>query len=119
MGLARDLRSRRTVAVKEVLVKEWADESGEPFKLYCRPITCYDLNELQKRHPNVMSNTSVASMVDLIVMKAEDQSGERLFKAEDRIDLMGEETAVISEIANQMFNNIVSAEAHEKNLEPI
>jgi phosphopantetheine adenylyltransferase len=102
-----------------VLVKEWADESGEPFKLYCRPITCYDLNELQKRHPNVMSNTSVASMVDLIVMKAEDQSGERLFKAEDRIDLMGEETAVISEIANQMFNNIVSAEAHEKNLEPI
>jgi hypothetical protein len=49
-------------------------------------------------------------------MKAEDEGGTKLFSsAEDRIDLMGEETSVISEIANQMFAEIESAEEHEKN----
>ena len=55
-------------------------------------------------------------MVDLIVMKAEDEGGSKLFtSAEDKIDLMGEETTVISEIANQMFSEIESVEAAEKN----
>jgi hypothetical protein len=50
-------------------------------------------------------------MVDLICMKAEDEGGNKLFtSAEDRIDLMGEETSIISEIANQMFAEIESVE---------
>jgi hypothetical protein len=49
-------------------------------------------------------------------MKAEDESGTKLFgSAEDRIDLMGEETNVISEIANQMFAEIETSEALEGN----
>jgi len=59
---------------------------------------------------------TISAMVDLICMKAEDEGGTKLFgSAEDRIDLMGEETSVISEIANQMFSEIESAEEHEKN----
>lgn len=55
-------------------------------------------------------------MVDLILMKAEDQNGDRLFSsAEDRLDLMGEETAVISGIAEQMFADVQSMEVAEKN----
>jgi hypothetical protein len=100
---------------REVLVPEWGDESGA-FKLYCRSITCYDLDQLQKKHPNFLSNMTISAMVDLICMKAEDEGGTKLFSsAEDRIDLMGEETSVISEIANQMFAEIESAEEHEKN----
>ena len=49
-------------------------------------------------------------------MKVASEDGEKLFKAaEDRIDLMGEETAVISGIAEQMFAEIQSAEDAEKN----
>lgn len=115
MGLAKELRSRRKVQVREVRVPAWGDDSGD-FKLYCRPITCYDLNVLQKKHPNFLTNTTIASMVDLIVMKAEDEGGEKLFtSAEDRVDLMGEETNIISEIANQMFAEIESQEDLEKN----
>jgi hypothetical protein len=115
MGLAKELRSRRKVQVREVCVPAWGDDSGD-FKLYCRPITCYDLNVLQKKHPNFLTNTTIASMVDLIVMKAEDEGGEKLFtSAEDRVDLMGEETNIISEIANQMFAEIESQEDLEKN----
>lgn len=116
MGLARQLRDRRTVSAREVIVEAWADDKGEPFKLWCRPLTCYDLNVLQKKHPNFMTNTSIAAMVDLIVMKALDESGDRIFtSSEDRIDLMGEQTDVISEIANQMFADIETEEDLLKN----
>ena len=115
MGLAKELRSRRKVQAREVQVPEWGDESGA-FKLYCRSITCYDLDQLQKKHPNFLQNTTIGAMVDLICMKAEDEGGTKLFSsAEDRIDLMGEETSVISEIANQMFSEIETSEALEGN----
>jgi hypothetical protein len=49
-------------------------------------------------------------------MKASDEEGNRLFTAaEDKTDLMGEETGVISSIAEQMFSEIESIEDHEKN----
>ena len=115
MGLAKELRARRKQSRRKISVAEWADDSG-PFSLYCRPLTCYDLNELQKRHPQVMQNPSIAAMVDLIVMKAESKDGEKLFtSAEDKIDLMGEETTVVSGIANEMFGTIESIEDVEKN----
>tara|TARA_R110001632_G_scaffold133297_1_gene247826 strand:- start:1835 stop:2182 length:348 start_codon:yes stop_codon:yes gene_type:complete len=115
MGLAKELRSRRKLQARVVLVPEWGDDSG-PFKLFSRSITCYDLDKLQKKHPDFLSNTTIGAMVDLICMKAEDEGGNKLFaSAEDRIDLMGEETAVISEIANQMFAEIESVEDAAKN----
>ena len=74
------------------------------------------MNQLQKKHPNFLTNTTIAAMVDLIVMKSEDQSGNRLFTAaDDRVELMGEQTDVISEIANQMFAEIESEEDLAKN----
>lgn len=115
MGLAKELRNRRKIEAREVLVPAWGDESGA-FKMYCRPITCYDLDVLQKKHPNFLNNTTIGAMVDLICMKALDEGGDKLFfGAEDRMDLMGEETNVISEIANQMFSEIESPEEAEKN----
>jgi hypothetical protein len=115
MGLAKELRKRREVKVREVVVPEWGDDSGA-FKLYSRPITCYDLNVLQKKHPNFLTNTTIAAMVDLIIMKAEDEAGDKLFTAaDDKIELMGEQTDVISEIANQMFAEIESEEDLAKN----
>jgi len=115
MGLAKELRTRRKVEAREVVVPEWGDKSGA-FKLYCRPITCNDLNRLQKKHPDFLNNTTIAAMVDLIVMKATDESGDKLFTAaDDRMELMGEHTDVISNIANQMFADIQSEEDLAKN----
>jgi hypothetical protein len=74
------------------------------------------LDQLQKKHPNFLNNTTIGAMVDLICMKAEDEGGNKLFSsAEDRMDLMGEETNIISDIANQMFAEIESIEAIEGN----
>jgi len=116
MGLAKELRNRRKVTARKIEVEAWADPDGQPFAMFCFPITCYDINELQKKHPKFMENTTIAAMIDLIVMKASDESGSRLFTAaEDRVDLMGEETSVISSIAEQMFAQIESVEEQEKN----
>jgi len=115
MGLAKELRSRRKVQTREVIVSEWGDDSGD-FKLYCRPITCNDLSKLQQKHPNFLNNTTIAAMVDLILMKAESEDGQLLFTAaDDKIELMGEQTDVISDIANQMFADIESEDALAKN----
>tara|TARA_R110000744_G_scaffold327575_2_gene433274 strand:+ start:340 stop:690 length:351 start_codon:yes stop_codon:yes gene_type:complete len=116
MGLARELRNRRKAIKREVLVPAWSDEKGKPFKLFCGAITCYDLNELQKKHPDFLENTTMGAMIDLIVMKAQSEDGEKLFTSgEDKIDLMGEETTVISEIANQMFAMVETQEDALKN----
>ena len=116
MGLAKELRNRRSLEARKIEVEAWADPDGQPFAMFCFPITCYDINELQKKHPKFMENTTIAAMIDLIVMKASDESGSRLFTAaEDRVDLMGEETGVISNIAEQMFAQIESVEEQEKN----
>ena len=58
MGLARDLRSRRVIPLREVVVPAWANEDGVPFTLYCGPISCYDLDQLQKKHPKFLENTT-------------------------------------------------------------
>ena len=116
MGLAKELRNRRKLNARKIEVAAWADPDGQPFAMYCFPIPCYDVNELQKKHPKFMENTTMAAMIDLIVMKASDQDGNRLFtSAEDRIDLLGEETGVISSIAEQMFAEIQTIEDQEKN----
>lgn len=116
MGLAKELRNRRVIKAREVSVEAWADEAGKAFTMFCRPITCYDINELQKKHPQIMEAPTIGAMVDLIVLKAEDEGGSKLFtSAEDRIDLMGEETSVISTIADQMFSTIESVETAVKN----
>lgn len=113
--MAKQLRERREVKTREVVVPEWGDETGD-FKLYCKPITCFDLNQLQKKHPDFLTNTTISAMVDLIIMKALDDNGVRLFNGiEDRVELMAEETAVVSEIANQMFAEIETQEDLAKN----
>lgn len=116
MGLAKELRARRKLNARKIEVEAWADPDGRPFAMYCFPLTCYDVNELQKRHPKFMENTTMAAMIDLIIMKASDENGDKLFtSAEDRMDLLGEETNVISAIAEQMFAEIQTIEDHEKN----
>lgn len=116
MSLAKELRKRRQVNARKIEVNEWADSDGQPFIFYCRPITCNDLKVLEAKHKNFMENTTVSAMVDLILLKATDESGEKIFaSAEDRVELMGEEITVISNIAEQMFSTIESVEQAEKN----
>ena len=70
---------------------------------------------LQRKHKDFLSNMTITGMVDLIINKAEDADGKRLFTLEDKMYLMKESVALISDVAAQMFGDIQTVEDAEKN----
>lgn len=108
MSLAKKLAAKRQQARKQIEVAEWGDDA--PLVLYSGSLTCGDVDKLQRKHPNFMINPTVAAMVDLIIMKAEDKDGEKLFTLEDKPFLMRESVTLVSQIAGQMFATVESAE---------
>ena len=58
---------------------------------------------------------TIDGMVDLIILKAGDADGNRLFSVADKTHLMDEPLPLISSIAAQMFGDIEGVEDAEKN----
>ena len=107
--IASRQRDRRVIDVPE-----WG-EDDTPLSVYVGAITAGDIDKLQRKHKNFLNDMTIAAMVDLIIMKAEDQAGERLFSLEDKPVLMRDDFALIARIAGDMFAGIADVEEHEKN----
>ena len=105
-----ELRSGRER--KQIEVSEWAEIIP---CIYVRPLSAGDVDKIQRKHKDFINNPTVAAMVDLIILKAEDENGDKLFSLEDKAFLLGEELSVISAVAQEMFNDVTSAEVAEKN----
>lgn len=114
MSLGKKLAARRKANRKQIEVPEWADE-GENFVIYTRELTCADVDKIQRKHKDFINNPTIAAMVDMIIQKAEDKEGDKMFTLEDKHFLMGERIDVISTIAGEMFSQIESVEEKEKN----
>jgi phosphopantetheine adenylyltransferase len=114
MGLGEQIAARRQADRKMISVYEWG-EDGEPLVIYSGPITAGDIDKLQRKHKDFLNNMTINGMVDLIIAKAEDADGKRLFTLEDKMYLMKESVALIADIAAQMFNGTMSIEDAEKN----
>lgn len=109
MSLGKRLAAKRQQRRNRIEVAEWGDD-GAPLVLFASFLNCGDVDRLQRKHPNFINSPSIASMVDLLIMKAEDQDGEKLFTLEDKPFLMREPVSLISAIAGQMFSTIESVE---------
>jgi len=112
MSLGKKLMELRSGTRKQIEVSQWAEVVPV---IYCRPLSAGDVDKIQRKHKDFINNPTVAAMVDLIILKAEDKDGEKLFSLEDKHFLLGEELNVISAVATEMFNDVVSAEEAEKN----
>jgi hypothetical protein len=112
MSIAKRI-AERTSSKRHIDVAEWGDE-GKPEKVYYGPLLAGELNRIQRKHPNFLSSTSFDAMVDLIILKAENGQGEKLFTLEDKAVLMREEVSVISTVA-AAFMSGDSVEEQEKN----
>ena len=112
MSIAKRI-AERTSHKRHVEVPEWG-EAGSPEKVYYGPLLAGELNRIQRKHPNFLSSASFEAMVDLIVLKAENGQGEKLFTLEDKAVLMREEVAVISTVAAALMSG-TNAEEAEKN----
>ncbi len=113
MGLGERIAAKRQAARRVIEVKEWGDDS--PLLIWVSPITCADVDKLQRKHKDFLQSMSIAAMVDLIIQKAEDKEGEKLFTLEDKPFLMREEITIVSRVAAEMFAGITAIEDHEKN----
>lgn len=109
MSLGKQIAAKRKTNRKKIEVPEWGEDDA-PLVIYVGLLSCGDVDKLQRKHPNFMSNPTVASMVDLIIMKAEGKDGKKLFDLEDKIFLMAEPVTVVSQVAGEMFTTVESVE---------
>jgi hypothetical protein len=112
MSIAQRITAR-TSQKRHIEVPQWG-EPGSPEKVFFGPLLAGELNRIQRKHPSFLQSASFEAMVDLIILKAENGQGDKLFTLEDKPVLMREEVAVISGVAAEMMSG-TSVEDHEKN----
>jgi len=82
---------------KQIPVPEWAEE-GEEFIIYATPLTLQERASLQRFAKNNMEMSA-----ELLILKAKDSEGKKLFGKEDKPDLMrNTSSGVIARIAQEI-----------------
>ena len=114
MSLGQKIAERRRKEARIIEVPEWG-EDGAPLLIHVYPITAGDLNKIQRKHKNFLTDQTIDGMVDLIILKAGDADNNRLFTLADKTYLMDEPAPLIANIAQEMFADIESVEDAEKN----
>jgi hypothetical protein len=114
MSLGQKIAERRQKQARIIEVSEWGDD-GAPLHIHVYPLTAGDINKIQKKHKNFLNDMTIEGMIDLIILKAGNADGERLFTLADKTHLMDEPLPLISDIASQMFGDIEGVEEAEKN----
>lgn len=112
MSIAERIKAR-TSQKRHIDVEEWG-ENGTPERVFYGPLLAGELNRIQRKHPTFLQSASFEGMVDLIILKAENGQGEKMFTLEDKPILMREEVSVISTVAAEFMSG-TSVEQAEKN----
>jgi len=114
MSIAKRIAAKRSEQERSFAeVEEWG-EADEPLRLFFGPVTARDIEKVQRKHPNFLTNTTMGAMVEMIIAKCEDEAGEKAFTLEDKPILMGEPINVIANLFGSVFASD-SVEDHEKN----
>ena len=96
-----------------VEVAEWGDKN-EPMVLFATPLNAGEFSRLQKKHPNFLNNMTIEGLVDLIIMKALDEDGEKAFDVGDKPVLMRQSVTIVSEVAGQLMGEMNDVEEVKK-----
>jgi hypothetical protein len=93
-----------SLGVQFIEVPEWKDEDGKPTVIYWNPITLSEKNKLFRKSDNL---NDVSILADIVVMKAIDKDGNKIFTLEDKLSLMHKvDSDVLSRIATEMVKAI-------------
>ena len=89
-----------SLGTQSIEVPEWKDDDGKPTVIYWNPITLAEKNRLLKKSDSL---NDVSLLADILIMKALDKDGKKMFSLEDKIPLMHKtEADVLATIANKM-----------------
>ena len=105
----KDRIKQRVDRRSTVSVPEWG-EDGQPEVIYFGPLVARELDQIQRRHNNFLADPSLQGMIDLIILKAQDSEGNKIFNVGDKPTLMREEVQVISRVAAEMLSTEGSPE---------
>lgn len=87
--------------IREISVPEWADENGNPFVFYVKPFTLQDQGKLQFA---VKNQSEVDALAEVLVLKAMDSEGNKVFQIGDKVDLRNNvDATVLARVANQIM----------------
>lgn len=101
----------KSLTTKVIEVPEWGDETG-PLMVYVEPFTLKDKSKLQS--VSRASGSDVDALVELIVLKALDANGDKLFTIEDKPALRNMvDATVLERISTEIMR--VDVEAVQKN----
>lgn len=97
--------------IKRIEVPEWGDEDGNPAVITAEPFTLADRKSLAK----FAGDDDMEFLVRLVIMKALDENGKKLFDLSDKPTLMNKvDPTVILRIAN-LISATPSVEEMAKN----
>ena len=101
-----------SLGVQHIEVEEWKDEAGKPSVIYWNPMNLSEKNKLFKKSENL---SDVSILADIVVMKSLDKDGKKIFKLDDKMDLMTKvDSDVLSRIATAMIQ-VATPEEVKKN----
>lgn len=104
-------RVERQRSVTEI--PEWG-EGDEPMRVYAGAVTGQDMDKISRKHPDFLRTPTMEAQVDMIILKAEDENGEKCFTLEDKMVMLNEPASLISNIFASVFS-ASTVEEQEKN----
>lgn len=114
MSIAKRIAAKRADQQRGFVdVEEWG-EGDNPLRLFFTSVSARDIEKVQRKYKDFLTNTSLGAMVEMIIEKCEDQKGDKAFTLEDKPILMGEPIGIIAKVFGAVFN-AGSIEDHAKN----
>lgn len=99
-----------SLEIKEIRVPEWGDESGD-FVFFVKPFTLQDQGRLQFA---IKDGNEADALAEVLVQKAMDEQGNKLFNVGDKQKLRTQVDAqILARVANEIMGN--TTEELEKN----
>lgn len=94
-------------------VEEWGDGEN-PLRIHYGAVTGHEIDRVQRKHKDFLSSPTLPAMVELMIVKSEDEAGEKLFTLEDKPILLREPLELITRVFGELFGS-TSIEEQEKN----
>lgn len=101
-----------SLGVQSIEVEEWQDDKGQPTTIYWQPITLAEKKKLFNKTENL---NDAGLLADVVIMKAIDKDGEKIFSLEDKLPIMHKvDSDVLSKIAIAMVQTPSAEELKKK-----
>lgn len=70
--------------IKVIEVPEWADDNGQPLKIFAKPLTLAETSKLYK----MSKEDDLTMMAYVLIYKALDDNGDKMFELSDKMSLL-------------------------------